>query len=56
MVRCQESLSGRIGLLTLLVFSLREKYGAEDDTPFIPTYEYFAERKKTYKRYKLFLC
>ena len=31
-----ESLSGRIGILTLLGFSVREKYGIEDDTPFIP--------------------
>lgn len=41
-----ESLSGRIGLLTLLGFSMREKYGIEDDTPFIPTDEYLTERKK----------
>lgn len=41
-----ESLSGRIGLLTLLGFSMREKYGIEDNTPFIPTDEYFSEMKK----------
>ena len=41
-----ESLSGRIGLLTLLGFSIRERHGIESDTPFIPTDEYFAERKK----------
>ena len=44
-----ESLSGRIGLLTLLGFSMREKYSIEDNTPFIPTDEYFAERKKHIK-------
>lgn len=44
-----ESLSGRIGLLTLLGFSIRERYGIEDDTPFIPTDEYFSERKNNIK-------
>lgn len=41
-----ESLSGRVGLLTLLGLSLRERYGLQDDTPFLPTEEYFAGRKK----------
>lgn len=41
-----ESLSGRIGLLTLLGFSMRERCDTEDDSPFIPTDEYFTERKK----------
>ena len=41
-----ESLSGRIGLVTLLGFSLRERYGVSDDTPFLPKNEYFDERKK----------
>lgn len=41
-----ESLSGRVGLLTLLGLSIRERYGIQDDTPFLPTEEYFAERKK----------
>ena len=40
-----ESLAGRIGLVSLLGFSLREVYGIECDTPFIPTEEYFTERK-----------
>lgn len=40
-----ESLAGRIGLVTLLGFSLREAYGIECDTPFIPTEEYFSERR-----------
>lgn len=44
-----ESLSGRIGLLTLLGFSVRERYGIEDDTPFIPTDEYLSERKNHIK-------
>lgn len=41
-----ESLSGRIGLVTLLGFSLRERYGIHNDSPFLPTEEYFTERKK----------
>lgn len=41
-----ESLSGRVGLLTLLGLSLRERYGIQDDTPFLPTDEYFSGRKK----------
>ena len=40
-----ESLAGRIGLVTLLGFSLREEYGIECDAPFLPTEGYFAERK-----------
>lgn len=42
-----ESLAGRIGLVSLLGFSLREVYGIECDTPFIPTEEYFTERKSS---------
>ena len=41
-----ESLAGRIGLVTLLGFSLRESHDVEYDTPFIPTEEYFAERRQ----------
>ena len=41
-----ESLSGRIGLVTLISFSLRERYGVSNDTPFLPTDAYFDERKK----------
>ena len=40
-----ESLAGRIGLVTLLGFSLRESYKIEYDAPFIPTDEYFSERR-----------
>lgn len=40
-----ESLAGRIGLVTLLGLSLRETYDVSTDTPFIPTPEYFTERK-----------
>ena len=41
-----ESLSGRIGLITLLGFSMREKYSVEFDEPFIPTDNYFSARIK----------
>ncbi len=42
-----ESLAGRIGLITLLGFSLRETHSAECFTPFIPTEEYYNERKQS---------
>lgn len=41
-----ESLAGRIGLVTLLGFSLREIKGVAFQKPFLPTEEYFTERKK----------
>jgi len=40
-----ESLAGRIGLVTLLGFSLRESHGISFDMPFLPTEEYFSQRK-----------
>ena len=40
-----ESLAGRIGLVTLLGFSLRESHGVAFDIPFLPTAEYFSQRK-----------
>ena len=40
-----ESLAGRIGLVTLLGFSLRESHGIAFDVPFLPTEEYFSQRK-----------
>lgn len=40
-----ESLSGRIGLITLLGFSLREIKGITFHEPFLPTNEYFDKRK-----------
>ena len=42
----RESLAGRIGLVTLLGFSLRESHGVEYDTPFLPTKAYFTERRQ----------
>ena len=40
-----ESLAGRIGLVTLLGFSLREQMNIPFDTPFLPTDEYFSEHQ-----------
>lgn len=40
-----ESLAGRLGLTTLLGFSLRELYGVSFDHPFIPTDDYLTERQ-----------
>lgn len=40
-----ESLAGRIGLVTLLGFSLRESHDIAFDMPFLPTDEYFIRRK-----------
>ncbi len=40
-----ESLAGRIGLVTLLGFSLRESHGIAFDVPFLPTEEYFSQRR-----------
>ena len=42
-----ESLSGRIGLMTLLGYSLREIYNVDFTLPFIPTDDYFAARKSS---------
>lgn len=41
-----ESLAGRIGLVTLLSFSLRESHGIACDTPFLPVEPYFTERRQ----------
>lgn len=40
-----ESLAGRIGLVTLLGFSIRERQGIAFDQPFIPTKEHLIARK-----------
>lgn len=46
MKNVSESLAGRIGLVTLLGFSLRETHGVDFDIPFLPCDDYFAQRKK----------
>lgn len=49
MKNVSESLAGRLGLVTLLGLSMREKYDCPFTTPFIPTDEYFSERRKSLK-------
>jgi predicted AAA+ superfamily ATPase len=44
-----ESLAGRVGLLTLLGLSLREKQGIEFSEAFLPTEAYFTARKQNSK-------
>lgn len=46
MENVSESLAGRLGLLTLLGLSMREKQGTQFSDPFLPTDEYLAARKK----------
>ena len=46
MKHVSESLAGRVGILNLLGLSMREISGVEDQTPFLPTEDYFASRKK----------
>ena len=41
-----ESLAGRLGFVTLLGLSLRESHGIAFDAPFLPTEEYFDQRKQ----------
>jgi predicted AAA+ superfamily ATPase len=45
MKNVSESLAGRLGLLTLLGFSLRERKRVDFADPFLPTEEYFTARK-----------
>lgn len=49
MKNVSESLAGRLGMVTLLGLSLREKYDISFTKPFIPTDIYFSERKKVWK-------
>lgn len=49
MKNISESLAGRLGMITLLGLSLREKYDIAFSKPFIPTDDYFADRRKERK-------
>lgn len=49
MKNVSESLSGRLGLVTLLGLSMREKYNCRFTDAFIPTDDYFAKRRKQFK-------
>ncbi len=46
MKNVSESLSGRLGLLTLLGLSLREKYAVSFNQPFLPTEDYYNSRRQ----------
>lgn len=46
MKNVSESLAGRIGLVTLLGFSLRETHGVSFSAPFVPSEDYLLARKK----------
>lgn len=50
MKNISESLAGRIGILNLLGLSLREILNIDYTKPFIPTEEYFSERKQIIKK------
>jgi predicted AAA+ superfamily ATPase len=45
MQNVSEALAGRVGILMLLGFSLRERYGITFEHPFLPTENFFATRK-----------
>jgi len=47
MKNVSESLAGRLGLLTLLGLSMREKQEIAFSCPFLPTDDYFAARRKS---------
>jgi predicted AAA+ superfamily ATPase len=51
MKNVSESLAGRVGLLTLLGFSLRERKGVTFDSPFLPTDDFFNARKQDLPEY-----
>ena len=46
MKNVSESLAGRLGILNLPGVSLRELYGVSFNKPFLPTEEYFEDRRK----------
>jgi predicted AAA+ superfamily ATPase len=49
MKNVSESLAGRLGLLTLLGLSMREKQGVDFSNPFLPTDDYFTARRQNIK-------
>jgi predicted AAA+ superfamily ATPase len=49
MKNVSESLAGRLGLLTLLGLSMREKQGVSISEPFLPIDDYFAVRRQNLK-------
>jgi len=49
MKNVSESLAGRLGIVNLLGLSLREIYNIDFTIPFLPTDEYYSERRKSIK-------
>lgn len=49
MKNVSETLAGRIGIVNLLGFSMREKTCVDFDEPFIPTPEYYEKRRENIK-------
>lgn len=49
MKNVSESLAGRLGLLTLLGLSMREKQSVDFSDPFLPTDDYFTARRQNIK-------
>ena len=47
-----DSLAGMVSILELNGLSMREIYGVENNTPFIPTNDYISEREKSLKKYE----
>lgn len=46
-----DSLAGRVCIINMSSLSLREKYGIDFNTEFLPTEEYISKRKKSVKTY-----
>lgn len=50
--KAADSLAGRVCLINMASLSLREKYNIDFNTEFLPTAEYFLDRKKFIKPYE----
>ena len=50
--KAADSLAGRVCLINMASLSLREKYNIDFNTEFLPTTEYFLDRKKFFKPYE----
>ena len=50
--KAADSLAGRVCLINMASLSLREKYNIDCNTEFLPTTEYFLDRKKFIKPYE----
>lgn len=50
--RAADSLAGRVCIINMSSLSLREKYGIDFNTEFLPTEEYISSRKKKIRQYE----